>query len=69
MEERHYLTVGEVASEMRVIPLTVYRWISDGRLDAVRLGGGNGPLRIPAGALDEFVQPARKASNAVVEQA
>ena len=33
-----YMTVREVAEELRCSPLTVYRLIASGRLAAVRLG-------------------------------
>ena len=59
--------MGEVARRLRLSPVTVYRAISDGRLDAVRLGGGNGPLRVPAQALDEYARPARERSGGLVE--
>ena len=55
------LRVKEVADRLRVHPATVYRWIADGRLPAVRYGkpvtagavieGGGGSIRIPESAL------------------
>lgn len=55
------LRVKEVADRLRVHPATVYRWIADGRLPAVRYGkpiapgqpirGGGGSIRIPEDAL------------------
>jgi excisionase family DNA binding protein len=55
------LRVKEVADRLRVHPATVYRWIADGRLPAVRYGkpitpgtpvkGGGGSIRIPEEAL------------------
>lgn len=42
---------------LRCSRLTVYRAISDGRLDAVRLGSDHGPLRVSTNALDCFLQP------------
>lgn len=62
--ESEYLTVNEVARALRIAPLTVYRAIHEGRLEAVRLGG-NGLYRIPAASLDSYARPVR--SHAVVE--
>ncbi|WP_327335896.1 helix-turn-helix domain-containing protein [Streptomyces sp. NBC_01324] len=55
------LRVKEVADRLRVHPATVYRWIAEGRLPAVRYGkpiepgamrlGGGGSIRIPEDAL------------------
>ena len=55
------LRVKEVADRLRVHPATVYRWIAEGRLPAVRYGrpvtpgqslkGGGGSIRIPEEAL------------------
>jgi len=33
------LTVKEVAEKLRVKPLTVYRWIKAGKLDALKIDG------------------------------
>jgi excisionase family DNA binding protein len=59
--EPNVLRVKEVADRLRVHPATVYRWIADGRLPAVRYGipvdpdqpikGGGGSIRIPEEAL------------------
>lgn len=64
--EPNVLRVKEVADRLRVHPATVYRWIADGRLAAVRYGkpiipgtpiaGGGGSIRIPEEALTG-VQP------------
>ncbi|MEE8138525.1 MAG: excisionase family DNA-binding protein [Thermoanaerobaculia bacterium] len=35
------LTPKELAIELRVVPKTVYRWIADGKLKAVRTPGGS----------------------------
>ncbi len=34
------LTAKELALELRVLPKTVYRWIADGKLKAVKTPGG-----------------------------
>lgn len=46
-----YLSVYRVAEHMDVCVATVYRWISEGHLPAVRVGG---TLRIPASALENL---------------
>jgi excisionase family DNA binding protein len=33
------LTVEEVADRLKVTPRTVYRWIDDGKLKALKIGG------------------------------
>ncbi|MEN8675208.1 helix-turn-helix domain-containing protein [Nocardioides sp.] len=55
--ETKYLTVSEVAAELRVTPRTVHTWIDDGKLPAFKLGG---TTRIIAAAFADFV-----ASNSV----
>jgi excisionase family DNA binding protein len=47
-----YLTVAEVADEMRVSGMTVYRLIHAGALRAVRVGRS---FRVPAEAVEEFL--------------
>ncbi|MFD3814986.1 helix-turn-helix domain-containing protein [Streptomyces rubiginosohelvolus] len=57
------LRVKEVADRLRVHPATVYRWIADGHLPAVRYGkpiepgvaieGGGGSIRIPESAVTD----------------
>jgi excisionase family DNA binding protein len=56
MSEQKYLTVKEVAEELRVSRQAVYDWINAGQLRAVRAGDR---VRIPREALDEFVKPVR----------
>lgn len=48
------MTVNEVARELRVHPVTVYRKIKDGELEAVRLSGGS-RLRVPTEAVDALL--------------
>lgn len=62
------LRVKEVADRLRVHPATVYRWINEGHLPAVRYGKpvvigttkprGGGAIRVPMDALTEFAPPA-----------
>lgn len=51
------LTVEEVARELRVAKLTVYRAVENGRLAAVRLGSDSGRLRIPRSAVSDYLRP------------
>ena len=61
------LRVKEVADRLRVHPATVYRWINDGHLPAVRYGKtlvagtprarGGGAIRVPEDALAGFQPP------------
>ena len=48
------LTVQETAQLLRVSPLTIRRYIADGRLSAVRAGKG---VRVRKESVDEFVTP------------
>jgi excisionase family DNA binding protein len=57
--ERRLLTVREAAAAVRVNPATIYRAIETGRLQALRVGGGLGPLRIEQEALTDYLQPVR----------
>jgi excisionase family DNA binding protein len=62
------LRVKEVATRLNVHPATVYRWIKEGHLEAVRYGKpqvvgapaqrGGGAIRIPEAALAGFTAPA-----------
>jgi excisionase family DNA binding protein len=46
-----YLTVQEAAAILRVSVPTIYRRCSDGRLGHIRVGGGDGPIRVLASAV------------------
>ena len=48
------LTVPEVAGWARVHPKTVYRWISDGKLEAIQFGPRT--YRIPEDAVSKFLR-------------
>lgn len=47
------LTPNEVANRLKVHLMTVYRWISSGRLEASRLPGGG--LRIDAKEIEKLL--------------
>jgi excisionase family DNA binding protein len=49
--EREYLTVAEVAALWRVSVPTIYRHVAAGRVPHIRVGGRDGPIRIPASAV------------------
>lgn len=53
MDERQF-TVKEVAEHFRVSRQSVYDWINDGRLKAIKIGER---IRIPQSSLDEFIRP------------
>jgi excisionase family DNA binding protein len=50
--ERAFLTVAEVAAQLRVHPHTIYRSIAVGELPAARVGG---VLRIDARELEKYL--------------
>jgi excisionase family DNA binding protein len=50
-----FLTVAEVADQMRVSKMTVYRLIHSGELPAVRFGRS---YRVPEVAVEEYVRAA-----------
>lgn len=61
------LRVKEVATRLNVHPATVYRWIKEGHLQAVRYGkpqvvgesagGPGGAIRVPESSLVAFAPP------------
>jgi excisionase family DNA binding protein len=53
MSEQYY-TVREIAERFKVSRQSVYDWIAEGRLRAVKIGNRT---RIPESALEAFVQP------------
>jgi excisionase family DNA binding protein len=51
------LTVGEVAKELRLAPISVHRRIRDGQLRAVKLGAAhNSPVRVRESELERYVE-------------
>jgi len=60
-DEKSVYTVGEVASVLRVSPVTVIRAIRKGRLKALRV---EGQWRIPGGAAMRYLYLETKASLA-----
>lgn len=52
MTEGKYYTIEEVAEMLKVVYLTVYRWIQDGKLKAYKAGK---QYRINKSDLDRFI--------------
>ncbi len=52
MTEEKYYTIEEVAKMLKVVYLTVYRWIQDGKLRAYKAGK---QYRINKTDLDRFI--------------
>lgn len=57
MTNEKYFTIEEVAENLRVAYLTVYRWIKAGKLEALKAGR---QYRITPKALDQFLQNKNK---------
>lgn len=57
MTNEQYYTIEEVAEMLKVAYLTVYRWIQDGKLDAVKAGK---QYRIKDSDLETFIKIKRK---------
>lgn len=55
------LTAKEVAGRLKVHLMTVYRWVSSGRLEVSRLPGGG--LRIDAKELDKLLSQRRRRTS------
>lgn len=54
LDTRPMLTVEQIAEQFGVDITTVRRWINDGLLPAVQLGGhSRGPIRVRPSALDQ----------------
>ena len=53
MTEEKYYTIEEVAKTLKVVYLTVYRWIQDGKLKAYKAGK---QYRINKSDLDRFIE-------------
>jgi excisionase family DNA binding protein len=51
--QREYLTVAEAAALWRVSVPTIYRRCAAGSVPHIRVGGGDGPIRILAEAFED----------------
>jgi len=57
------LRIPEAAERLNVSRASVYRWIDEGRLPAVQLGGRGAPLRIPEAELVVWLDERRTSSD------
>jgi len=56
MQESRLNKVRALSDRFQVTPRTVYTWIADGRLEAVRIAGR---IRVPEESVQRFIRPAR----------
>lgn len=57
MAEEQYYTIDEVAKMLKVVYLTVYRWIQTDKLTAIKAGK---QYRIKQSELDKFCEQSKK---------
>jgi excisionase family DNA binding protein len=60
--EPRFLTVAQAATTLGVSGPTIRRWVKDGHLLGVQVGGTDGVLRIPEAELERLVADAREAT-------
>ena len=58
--EPRFLSVAQAAAALGVSGPTIRRWVRDGHLVAVQIGGADGVLRIPETELERLIAEARK---------
>lgn len=66
MAKVEYLTTAELATELRLHPETIRRWINDGKLPALRLSVNN--YRITRSDADQLLATMRTSTTLVVGQ-
>lgn len=54
--QREWMTVAEIADQLRVSEETVRRWVRAGELPALNIGGPKAGYRIRAADLEKFFQ-------------
>jgi len=54
----NFLKIDEVAQTLKVKPITIYKWINEGKIKAHRLAGSS--LRISQRDLSSFINVARQ---------
>jgi excisionase family DNA binding protein len=54
--QRPLMTIGDVAELLGVSQRTVRRWIDDGRLKAIQLGGRRAPVRVDPRELEQWLR-------------
>jgi excisionase family DNA binding protein len=67
--EPRFLTVAQVAAALGVSGATIRRWVRDGHLVAVQIGGADGVLRIPEAELERLVAEARQDAMSIAAAA
>lgn len=60
MSDEEYFTPDEVADRFKVTRRTVYRWVAEGRLQALKAGKG---VRITKSALEEFLKAGQEGGD------
>lgn len=60
-----YLTVREVAERLRVTRQAVYNWITEGRLNAIRVGKS---VRVSVKSIEAFIQPIKPGERVIDEE-
>jgi excisionase family DNA binding protein len=55
-DKRQLLTIPEAAELLRVSTWTIRRYIANGQIPALQLGGRRSPVRIPADELREWME-------------
>ena len=58
-----FLSVAEAAVALGVSGPTIRRWVADGHLVAVQVGGARSTLRVPVDELERLVAEARAAAS------
>jgi excisionase family DNA binding protein len=58
--DQRFLTVAQAATALRVSGPTIRRWVRDGHLLGVQVGGADGVLRIPETELERLIAEARE---------
>lgn len=56
-----YVTVAEAAEILRLSPMTIYRMVNRGELDAIRTGVNGRTIRILASSMEAHQRPASPA--------
>ncbi len=65
MASERFLTVNEVAEQLRVSEFTVRNWLRSGRLEGYRPGGRKAGWRIRASDVDRFLAQSKSGGDHV----